>query len=268
VPEVETASTTLFVEEIGEGPALFVSHGGPGLSHDLYLTLARLASGRRLIFWDHRGHGRSGPLPAGDVEMSLFADDLVELADALGVERFDLLGHSMGGWVALEAAIRHPDRVARLVAVATTPGQLGADEANADQGPPMPGEAAELLSRQPTSAEELVEIYTELAPYFIPGPGASVLVDALDRRLASPAGFTGVFGALSRWSAIDRLGELRCPTLVVAGARDVFCSPAQSARIASRVTGARLVTLADRGHFMWLESPDGFFAAVREWLSA
>jgi pimeloyl-ACP methyl ester carboxylesterase len=267
VPEVRTASTTLFVEQMGEGEALVVAHGGPGLSHDLYRTLEPLARGRRLVLFDHRGHGRSAPLPEGEIEMSLFADDLVELADALGVGRFDLLGHSMGGWVALEAALRHPGRVRSLVAVATTPGQLGQNESpEEDQGPPMDPEAEALLMSQPASDEELVATYRALAPYFIPGPGSAALIDALDVRLAHADSFAKVFGALSRWSAIDRLAECEVPMLVLAGGRDQFCAPAQSRRIASRAPRASMAVFEGLGHFMWLEDPAPFFDEVAGWL--
>lgn len=75
-----------------------------------------------------------------------------------------------------------------------------------------------------------------------------------------------VFDALSRWSAVDRLGDIACPTLLLAGRYDVFCSPQQLHRITRRVPHAESVVFEDSGHFMWVEEPDRFFPIVREWL--
>ena len=267
MPIADTRSGPIYYDEHGDGPPLLVSHGGPGLSHDLYRSLDSLGSTRRLVYWDHRGHGRSGPLPNGDVAMSLFADDTVALADHLGIESFALFGHSFGGWVAQETALRHPDRVSALILLATTPGQLGASESpNDDQGPPMPEEVAALMSRQPESDADVVSIYTHLAPFFMRDADASILLDSLDESLASADSFARVFGALAAWSTVDRLHQINCPTLIVAGRHDIFCSPQQLERMAKRIPSAQRLTF-DAGHFMWLEQPRAFHDQVTPWLT-
>jgi len=269
VPFVDIGGVTLHVEETGSGLPCLVSHGGPGLNHGLYRSLDRLGEIRRLVFWDHRGHGRSDPLPAGEVAMSLFADDVIRLADALDIESFALFGHSFGGWVALEAALRHPGRVATLVLAATTPGQLGASEsADDEQGEPMPQEIERLLLSQPGTDAEAAEVYRSLAPHFMRSVDAAPLLDVIDDSTISAQSMQRVFGALAGWSAIDRLELLQCPTLLLAGRHDVFCSPPQLARIAKRVPSADLVLFENSGHFMWFEEPDRFFSeVVGPWLS-
>jgi pimeloyl-ACP methyl ester carboxylesterase len=77
-----------------------------------------------------------------------------------------------------------------------------------------------------------------------------------------------VFDVLASWSSVDRLHQVRCPTLVLAGQHDVFCSPPQLVRIASRIAHARHVLFQASGHFMWLEEPDLFFGLVSDWLSS
>jgi proline iminopeptidase len=270
MPEITLGSgTTLFYEEFGEGPPCLVAHGGPGLHHGVYRSLDRLGDIRRLVYWDHRGHGRSAPLPDGEVQMSLFADDAVALADALGIDRFALFGHSFGGWVALEAALRHPERVSALVLAATTPGQLGSTEnPEEEQGEPMPEEIERLLLSQPGTDAEAAAVYRALAPHFMRSADAAVLLQEINKGPVSADSMGRVFGALSAWSAIDRLDALSCPTLLLAGRHDVFCSPPQLRRIAKRAPSAELVVFEDSGHFIWFEEPDRFFGeVVGPWLA-
>src|SRR6266851_506389 len=251
-------------ELVGDGPPCLITHGGPGLHHGVYRSLDPLAASHALVYWDHRGHGRSDPLPAEPVPMSLFADDAVALADRLGIDTFAVFGHSFGGWVAQELVLRHPRRVSALILAATTPGQLGSTEsAEDDQGEPPPAEVMELLATQPASDAELIELYTRLAPHFLRGNDTTQLIAALDPDLVSADSMVRVFEALGQWSAVDRLGDIACPTLVLAGRHDVFCSPQQLARIAHRIAHADHIVFENSGHFMWLEEPDRFFPLVR-----
>lgn len=257
---------TLHHTVVGDGPACLVPHGGPGLHSGLYRSLDPLAAGRRLVFWDHRGHGRSGPLPDGPIDMKLFADDAVELADELSLDTFAVFGHSFGGWVAQELALQYPERVTSLVLANTTPGQLGADEPpDDDQGEAPPPEVIEMLSTIPARDEEVADGYRRIAPHFFRGGDPRLLTDALDVELVSAIGMAKVFDALSRWSAVDRLATIRCPTLVIGATDDVFCSPPQLVRIASRIPEAALVWF-DTGHFPWADAPAAFFEVVDSWL--
>lgn len=257
----------LQVEVVGEGPPLLVAHGGPGANHVLYRTLDALAVGRQLVFWDHRGHGRSEALPERQVEIADFAADVVAVADGLGIERFALFGHSFGGWVAQEAALRHADRIDALVLAGTTPGQLGASESpDDDQGPPPPAEIARLMGTMPATDEEAAAQYRDLGPYFARTADPTILDAALGETPPSAASMVRVFEALGRWSSVDRLDRITCPTLVVAGRYDDFCSLAQHERIARRIAGAELAVFEGSGHFPWLEEPDVFFERIGGWL--
>ena len=258
----------LYVESVGVGAPLLVAHGGPGLDHRLYRSLAPLAAGRRLVFWDARGHGRSDALPDGAVGMELFADDVVRVADSLGLTSFALLGHSFGGWVAQEAALRHPDRVTALVLAGTTPGQLGASESpDDDQGPPTPPELLELLTRVPSSDADAAATYQELFPHFFHRPVLAGSLPEIRPEDVSAASMLRVFEAQRRWSSMDRLSALDCPTLLVAGRHDLFCSVEQHLRIARRLATAEVHVYAQSGHFPWLEEPAAFFADTASWLA-
>lgn len=256
----------LHVEVVGDGPPLLIAHGGPGAHHALYRTLDPLASSHQLVFWDHRGHGRSEALPERQVEIADFADDVVAVADGLGIDRFTLFGHSFGGWVAQEVALRHPDRIGTLILAGTTPGQLGVTESpDDDQGPPPPDEIAELMGTMPATDEEAGAMYQALGPYFARTADPAIL-DAALGDMPSAASMRRVFEALSRWSAVDRLHQIGCPTLVVAGRHDDFCSVQQHERITRRIIDAELAIFERSGHFQWLEEPALFFEKVEAWL--
>lgn len=267
---MSAAGTVSFLhsEVVGVGRPCLVAHGGPGLHHGLYRSLDPLAAGSQLVYWDHRGHGRSGPLPDGPAMMAMFVDDAVVVADQLGINTFAVFGHSFGGWVAQELAIRHPHRVSALVLAATTPGQLGSSESpDDDQGPPPPADVAELMATQPATDADLIQLYSKLAPHFLRGADTAPFIAALDLELVSADSMRRVFAALGEWSVVDRLGDIACPTLVLAGQHDVFCSPQQLTRIARRITHADHVVFENSGHFTWLEEPARFLPLVVEWLN-
>ncbi len=259
--------TEIFFEEVGEGSPLLIFHGGPGVHHGPYRSLDPLSDHRRLVFWDHRGHGRSGRPSRDTLSMQQWADDAAALAAHLGIRRTAVFGHSFGGWVAQEVALRHPDLVGALIVASSTAGQLGVGESTVDQGPPMPAELLEILSRTPTNDAEAASQYDALAPHFMNGSDPDFLRDQLREPSVDAATMVAVFEELAKWSSVDRLRDISCPTLVLGGGRDVFCSFPQAERIAGRIPGAELVEFPENGHFMWAEKPETFFAIVSSWLT-
>ncbi|HEX6658326.1 MAG TPA: alpha/beta hydrolase [Ilumatobacter sp.] len=261
--------TTLHFEIDGDRAPCLVLHGGLGLDHIVYRrTLGRLADHLRLVFIDHRGNGRSGRPPLESITMEQLADDAVGVADHLGVGRFTVLGHSYGGFIAQELAIRHGARVGRLILVATTPGQLGSTEEPDDdeQGLPMPSDALEILQTPPRTDEEFEAAMARLLPFYFHRRSAADVAPLLAGSIYSAAAMARGFEILSGWSSVDRLATVSCPTLLIAGRHDVFTSFPQSHRIARRLPDAEVVVLDDSGHFPWIDEPEAFFAAVVDWL--
>src|SRR5688500_6269677 len=133
MPRAPVNGTELFYEIVGDGTPCVVLHGGLGVDHTVYRrTLGPLSPPLQLTYLDQRCNGRSGRPPLATLTMEQLADDACRFADHLGLDRFHVLGHSYGGFVAQELAITHADRVAALLLVATTPGQLGTDESPED----------------------------------------------------------------------------------------------------------------------------------------
>lgn len=271
MPEIDVNGVTIHYVVDGDERAepLLVLHGGLGVDHTLYRrTLSPLGRSFRLVFFDQRANGRSGG-DAAAITMEQLADDAVALADALGFDGpIAVSGHSYGGFVAQELALRHPARVSRLLLFDTTPGQLGAGEDPADHaGPPPPAELAQMLAAFPEDDEQFAAGLTRMLPYYLPGADmdevAPLFADTVHRLAPMVRGFE----VLAGWSAVDRLPAITVPTLLLVGAEDVFTSPPQSHRIAERTTNAEVVVVDDAGHFPWIQRPDVVFAAVEDWLA-
>ena len=268
MPTADLNGTTIWYDVVGAGPPCLVLHGGLGVDHILYQgTLTPLEQRLRLVYLDHRGNGRSGRPPLDTITIEQLADDAAALARHLGEERVAVIGHSYGGFVAQELALRHPDAVAALVLIDTTPGQLGATEDRDDeQGPPPPPEVVAVLATLPSTNEELANGVCQLMPHYLHRRDPSEFDAVLDATIFDAAAMIRGFEVLASWSSVDRLSTIAAPTLVLAGRHDVFTSRPQARRIASRIPGAELVIFEDSGHMPWLDEPDHFFEVVNGWL--
>ena len=269
VPTVEVNGTTLFYEVDGEGAPCLVLHGGLGLDHTVYRrTLGPLSPPLHLVYFDHRGNGRSGRPPLETLTMEQLADDAASLANHLGHDQMIVLGHSYGGFIAQELAIRHPDRVRGLLLVDTTPGQLGHDESKdtIEQGPPPPAELRQLMASMVPTDEGLAAGMQTLLPHYLHRRDVDEVRALMEGTIFDAAAMLRGFEVLAGWSSVDRLGDVRCPTLLVTGRHDAFSSFPQAHRIGRRIPGARVEIFEDSGHFPWLDQPGAFFTLVREWL--
>jgi proline iminopeptidase len=255
----------LEVECTGTGPVAVVLHGGLGIDHRPYRSLDPLADVLRLVYLDHRGNG--GSEGAGDLTMEQWADDAAAIAGLeSGGEPFVVIGHSFGGFIAQELAIRHPDAIRALVLVGTTPGQLGEGEEPAPPGPPPPPEFLELLQTMPSTDDQLAEGMMKLAAAYVHRASPDVLRSLMDGTVFRADVMRKGFEELAGWSAVDRLYDVKAPTLLLVGRHDSFTSWPQSERIAGRLRDAEVVVLEDSGHFPWLDEPEEFFMALRAWL--
>jgi proline iminopeptidase len=121
IPEIKVNGTTLYYNKRGEGNPMYILHGGPGLDHRYFRrSLTGLERYRELYYIDFRGHGKSSKADKKTYTIDTFTDDIDALRKALGHETIEILGHSMGGLIALLYALRYPGHLDTLILVSTT----------------------------------------------------------------------------------------------------------------------------------------------------
>src|SRR5512136_1148522 len=116
---MQIRDVSLFVKVMGQGYPLVLMHGGPGLDHTSLLPLQPLADQFTLIFYDHRCNGRSEGAEVSSMTFENLTADADALRQTLGFDKWAVLGHSFGGQVALEYALRYPDSLSHLILVDT-----------------------------------------------------------------------------------------------------------------------------------------------------
>lgn len=268
---------SLNVEVVGDGYPLLLMHGGPGLDHWSLGPFRQLADRFTLVFYDHRCNGRSTGAPVESMTWENLTADAEALRHRLGFEQCAVLGHSFGGHVALEYALRYPQSLSRLVLLDT-----GADSHWSQQN------AAELMTKRGYSRKkvELVrrwfngeftqrEFYSmsmRIGGAYYHGPFlwamAKAMVDGGWRSKPRPETF--IFASrhlIKGWTVKDRLAEIRVPTLVMAGREDFVFPPDCQEELAAGIPGARLRIIEHAGHEPHEEQTSEVMEVVREFLS-
>jgi pimeloyl-ACP methyl ester carboxylesterase len=275
---VEVEGGRLHVLELGpsgreEQPPIVLVHGASGNLHDLRLALGdRLARNRRVILFDRPGHGWSDrPGGFADASPARQAALIMEALDRMGVERFVLLGHSLGGAVASALALAYPDRLAGLVLLApvTHPWEGSyIDWYNVVLSMPVIGRLFALTAAVPLS---FLLLDSGVATAFKPQPAPSDYVRrAAIRLLLRPAQCVANAQDLTALKAfvasqVPRYREIGVPTVIVTGSADGTVAPHVHARaFAAVVPHARLIMLAGVGHMLHHVEADRIVAAVEQ----
>lgn len=251
-----------------DGVPLVLVHGFSGHRDDWIGVLPALARRRRVIAPDLRGHGDSEPGP-GELGFSLdqLARDLTAFLDALEIDRIDLLGHSVGGFVALRFALARPERVRSLVFVCTAPEtpsgmdrdgwRRGAEIAEARGMHGMQALAERAIRADPFPS---LDHWGDPERYYAHHRRRYRAMSAASYRAIGEAFFTSE-------SLVARLGEIDVPTLVLVGEHDVDWLPGADAFEAG-LRDVRRVTLTDAEHHPHQENREAFLAEVAAHLDA
>jgi 3-oxoadipate enol-lactonase/4-carboxymuconolactone decarboxylase len=234
---------------------------GPSIGTSLRLwepALPALAAGRTVIRYDLPGHGGTPAealpdLSPGAATVADLARAVLDLADRLGVARFDYAGVSLGGAIGAWLAVYHPERIASLTLVCSS----------ARFGDPAQWQHRAKLVRD----EGTGPVADRTGPrWFTPAfaasgqPIVSALID--DLRAASPSGYAACCDALAGYDLRAQLGRIAAPTLVIGGREDPATPPAHARELADGIPGATLLELADAAHLANVQQPRAVAEAI------
>jgi len=265
----------------GDGPLLFVTSPGWGIgSGYLQSALAPLEDTMTVVYIDTRGSGGSGrPADPSQMSQSVMADDIDRLREKLGLDSIDLLGHSDGGTIGIEYAVRHPEHLHKLVLVA--PAVLGdrAEGATAEYlklwaDDPEYRDAVKAATEEWSpnlTDDEFGGLLTKLMPLYLSDPpryAADVAKMTKTLRLSSFA--MSAQGEAAKKANRDQtkdVGAIRAATLILNGTVDWICPYQVAQRLHAAIPDSELRLYANKGHLLWLEAPSRFFEDVRSFLA-
>lgn len=248
----------IYFESTGDGDPVVLCHGLGGNHAAWWRVVPGLSEHHRVVTWDQRGFGNS-TRRTGRYGPEVAVGDLVALLDHLSLDRVQLVGQSMGGWVAMGLALRQTARLRSLVLTDTLAGVFS-DEvyAELEQAAPavMSRVAAGGITKHPALGERFCAEHPDLVYLY--------------RQLSSMGDKpedTEVFGMLGAMRApLDDVAALRLPVLLLVGEDDKLCPPPAVRHIARRIPGAALEVIAGAGHSPYFECPERWSAVVGSFL--
>lgn len=237
-----------------EGAPVLVLSNSLGTDHTMWdPQMAELARHFRVLRYDQRGHGASDA-PAGAYSMDRLGSDVIDLLDALGLERVHFCGLSLGGMVGQWLAHRAPERIDRLILANTS----------ACMGPPA-GWQTRIEGVLAHGMAPLAE--ASIARWFTPEANPQAVAPIRAMLLANdPGGYAGCCAAIRDMDQRVTASLNRCPTLVIAGAQDMATPVDHSAVLVEQAADARLCVLQQAAHLSNVEQPAAFLDAMMTFL--
>jgi len=258
MPIITLDEINLYYEIHGEGEPLLFIHGLGTSCRDRELQLDFFTQNYQVILIDVRGHGRSGK-PPGPYSIPLFADDIKKLLQTLQVGPAHILGISLGGMIGFQMGINYPDMIKSLVIVNSTP------ELVARTLKDHLGIWQRLLIVRFLGMRKMGEV---LGDRFLPDPEQAELRKIFIERWSEndKLAYREAMKAVIGWSVTDRLGEIRCQTLIIGADGDYF-STAEKENYVKLIPGAELLIIENSRHALPAEKPAEFNLAVKEFLA-
>jgi proline iminopeptidase len=289
---VDSHGALIYYEAVGRGTPLVIVHGGPGASHDYFLPyLLPLMRSNKLVFIDERGSGKSSKFEdPKQYTIANMVEDIEAVRQALGLGRISLLGHSFGGALVEAYALKYQKNLSHLILGSTFASTrelndaLAGMKANMD---PMDRERVNALEAAGLFGKGEIwehgrysEEYAKLAwgkgyfPYIYynqPDPNydpvssnTSTAWDVYREMWGSDGEFI-VDGNLKEVEYVDRLSEIKVPTLIIVGEHDES-DPKMSKEMHEKIAGSQLVILPKSGHMTFVDQPGLFLKAVRDFV--
>jgi len=266
MPKIQAGAIGISYETYGDGEPLLLimGFGAPGAA---WLPILPLLPGFKCIYFDNRGTGNSDQ-PADNYTIPQMAEDASNLLKALGIDRAKVFGVSMGGMIAQELTLRHPEQVERLVLGCTTPG--GPDASRPPDA--VVDQLIEALDK--VASGELDPALDLIMPLLFPADFIAAHPElrqfmAAGLKMGPPTPRATLertrTGALS-FDAYDRLPQIACPVLIVHGDQDVLTLPPNAPLIQRQIPQAELVMIPNAGHSFAAPDPVGIYQRIAKWL--
>jgi pimeloyl-ACP methyl ester carboxylesterase len=248
MPKVKVNDIQVYYEVKGEGfPLVMIAGLGGNVNSLDPLRVEGLVKRFKVVMFDNRGAGRTD-VSDKEYTIKLFADDTAGLLNALGISRAHIVGGSMGGMIAQELVLSHPDKVAKLVLLSTSCG--------GSKSVQMSKEAASLLNAGTgvSSREDFNRSFlpTVLTPEFV--KEHPDFVDSLFQRVRknpiSLDGYMRQLNAVRNFDTYERLHNIKVPTLILQGRKDVLVPPENGSILAKAIPNAGLVYFEKSAHML------------------
>jgi 3-oxoadipate enol-lactonase len=260
VADHRTSGVMMSYRELGDGDPMVLLHAFPLNGKMFEPQMETFSRDHRVIAPDYPGFGRSPRTPA-QPDMRYYAEGVRGLLDRLEVEHTLLGGVSMGGYVAFECLRLFPERVSGLVLANTRP------EPDSEETRENRREMARRVAEEGVGV--LIELQMERLLARSTLEGNEVVVEKVRAMIleSNPNGVVAALGAMrERSDSTPLLGKIKVPTLVIGGEEDGISSPEVMGAMAEEIPDSRHVTLPGAGHLSNLEAPEGFNAALKEFL--
>jgi proline iminopeptidase len=274
---ISIRGVSLFMQVMGQGYPLVLMHGGPGQDYTTLLPFKPLADQFTLIFYDHRCNGHSEGADVSSMTWENLTADADALRETLGFDKWAVLGHSFGGNVALEYALRYPQSLSHLVLMDT-----GGDQWWVQQNAPdilakrgysasAVQAARRFFNGQITVGKYFPTVFKFFRAYFYRINLLGIVYEIVSgprTKFRPEATIFGYSQLLNGWTVMDRLSEIKVPALVLAGRHDFLFPPEHQAILADRLPNAKLVLIERAGHNPQTERPAKVLQAIRDFMAA
>jgi len=289
---VDSHGALIYYMSVGRGAPLMIAHGGPGASHDYFLPyLLPLMRTNRLVFIDERGSGRSSKLEdPKQYTVANMVEDVEAVRQALNLGKMSLLGHSFGGVLVQAYAFKYQQNLSHLILGSTFSSTVEINQALAAMKAAMSPqdrervnalEAAGLFGKgEVWEHGRYPEEYAKLAwgkgyfpytyqnrpdPNYDPLSSNNTAWDVYREMWGSDGEFV-IDGNLKEVEYVDRLPQIKVPTLIIVGDHDES-DPRMSKEMHEKIAGSQLIILPKSGHMTFVDQPEQFLQAVREFIA-
>jgi len=255
-------------DRMREKPVAFLVHGGPGADHTSFKpTFSPLSQKMQLVYFDHRGQGRSQRGDRDTYTLENNVEDMEALRQHLGLDKIVVIGASYGGMVALTYASRYPNHVSHLIAIVTVADSRFLERAKqnlAERGTEEQKAIAQHLwdgtFRDEAHLREYFQVMGSL--YSLSYDPASPQ-NSWQRATLSPDAINEAFsGFLRTYDVRDQLSKITAPTLVIGGRHDWICPPEFSEEIAAGIPNSDLRIFEQSGHAVRSDEPEALLDAI------